>query len=88
MKAGAVLLEGDGGATLSGPGFAYFLRTTEAPQICEAGKPLTVRGISVYRIGDSGKFDVKRWRGEGGTAYTLSVEDGAVRSTQAGGAVY
>jgi cyanophycinase len=79
----AVLLEGDGSATLSGPGFAYFLRTTGAPEVCEAGKPLTFRGISVYRIGNTGKFDVKRWRGEGGTAYTLSVEDGVVRSTQA-----
>jgi cyanophycinase len=84
----AVLLEGDGSATLSGPGFAYFLRTTEAPQVCEVGEPLSVRGIAVYRIGNSGKFDVKRWRGEGGTAYTLSVEEGAVRSTQPGGALY
>jgi len=84
----AVLLEGDGVATLSGRGFAYFLRTTDTPQVCEPGKALTVRGISVYRIGDSGKFDVKHWHGEGGTAYTLSVEDGAVRSSQAGGAVY
>jgi cyanophycinase len=33
----AVLLEADGSATLSGPGFAYFLRTTGAPQVCEAG---------------------------------------------------
>jgi cyanophycinase len=84
----AVLLEGDGGATLSGPGCAYFLRTTAAPQVCEAGKALSFGGISVYRLGNSGKFDVKHWRGEGGTAYTLSVEDGAVRSTQPGGAVY
>jgi cyanophycinase len=84
----AVLLEGDGGATLSGRGFAYFLRTTEAPRVCEAGKPLSFRGISVYRIASSGRFDVKRWRGDGGTAYTLSVEDGAIHSTQPGGAVY
>jgi cyanophycinase len=84
----AVLLEADGSATLSGPGFAYFLRVTEAPQVCEPGKPLTFRGISVYRIGSSGRFDVKRWRGEGGTAYTVSVEDGVVRSSQADGSLY
>jgi len=84
----AVLLEADGSATLSGPDAAYFLRTTESPQVCEAGKPLTFDGISVYRIGSSGRFDVKRWRGEGGAAYTISVEDGVVRSTQAGGAIY
>jgi cyanophycinase len=84
----AVLLEGDGSATLSGPGFAYFIRATGAPQVCEAGKALTFRGVSVYRIGNAGKFDVKRWRGEGGIAYTLSVEDGVVSSTQSGGAAY
>jgi cyanophycinase-like exopeptidase len=84
----AVLLEGDGSAALSGPGYAYFLRTTEAPRVCEAGKPLTIGGVSVYRIGNSGKFDVKRWRGEGGLAYTLSVENGVVHSTQSGGSLY
>jgi len=84
----AVLLEGDGAATLSGPGFPYFIRTTEAPRVCEAGKALTFGGISVYRIGNTGKFDVKHWRGEGGTAYSLSVEEGAVRSTQPDGAAY
>lgn len=87
-ESNAVLLEGDGSATNSGPGFAYFLRTTMAPQVCEAGKPLTFRGISVYRIGNAGRFDVKRWRGEGGIAYTLSVEGGVVSSTQPGGSIY
>jgi len=84
----AVLLEGDGSASLSGPGFAYFLRTTEAPQVCEARRPLTLRRISVYLIGNAGRFDVKRWRGEGGVAYTVSVEEGAVSSTQPGGSPY
>ena len=65
-----------------------FIRTAEAPEICEAGRPLTMRGFSVYRIGASGKFDVKSWRGEGGTAYTLSVEEGVIRSTQPGGVIY
>jgi len=84
----AVLLECDGSATLSGSGFAYFVRAADAPQVCEPGKPLTLRGISVYRIGSNGKFDVKHWRGEGGAAYTLSVEEGIVHSTQPGGAAY
>jgi cyanophycinase-like exopeptidase len=84
----AILLEGDGSATISGPGFVYFLRTTETPRVCESGKPLTLRGISVYRAGNSARFDVKRWRGEGGIAYTLSVEDGVVKSSQPGGSVY
>jgi len=84
----AVLLEPDGSATVSGSGYAYFIRTTGALEICEAGKPLSMGGFNVYRVGRAGKFDVKAWRGEGGTAYTLSVEAGEVRSTQPGGGIY
>ncbi len=84
----AVMLEGDGSARMSGPGFAYFLRATQAPAVCEPGKPLTFAGIQVYRIGAGGRFDVKSWRGEGGVSYQLDVVNGVVRSTQAGGGVY
>jgi cyanophycinase len=84
----AVMLEGDGSARMSGPGYAYFLRSTTAPAVCEPGKPLSFAGIQVYRIGAGGRFDVKNWRGEGGTAYQLDVDKGMVSSTQAGGGVY
>lgn len=84
----AVLLEPDGAARLSGPGNAYFIRAAQMPEVCEPGKPLSIHGISVYRIGAKGKFDVKTWRGEAGVAYTLSVEQGVVHSTQPGGAIY
>jgi cyanophycinase len=84
----AVLLEPDGSARLSGTGNAYFIRATQPPDVCEPGKPLTLHTISVYRIGAAGKFDVKKWRGEGGAEYTLSVDAGVVRSTQPGGAIY
>jgi cyanophycinase len=87
-EASALLLEPDGSAKVSGSGYAYFIRTTGAPQVCEAGKPLTFRDYSVYRVDRSGRFDVKAWRGEGGTAYTLSVEAGEVKSTQPGSAIY
>jgi cyanophycinase len=87
----ALLLEADGSATLSGAGYAYFIRTIgsgDGPQVCEAGKPLSFSDFSVYRIGNGGKFDVKHWRGGGGVAYTLSVRNGIVQSTQASGALY
>jgi len=84
----AVLLEPNGSATVSGSGYAYFIRAAADPEICEAGKPLTFRGIAVYRLDRTGKFDVRSWRGDGGTAYTLNVEAGEVRSTQTGGGVY
>jgi cyanophycinase len=87
-EANAVLLSPDGSAVVSGAGCAYFLRTTEAPEVCEPDRPLTMRNISVYRIDATGSFHVKKWQGKGGVAYMLSVEDGVVRSTQPGGAIY
>ena len=84
----SVLLESDGGARVSGPGSAYFLRTTTKPALCVEGQPLTFAGIEVYRIDATGKFNVKTWRGEGGAAYRLDVTKGVVSSTQAGGGVY
>ncbi|MFN7999166.1 MAG: cyanophycinase [Bryobacteraceae bacterium] len=84
----AVLVEGDGAATVSGPGYAYFLRADRGPETCTSGRPLSFREISVYRLGRGGTFDLKKWAGSGGTDYTLSVEDGTVTSTQAGGSIY
>lgn len=85
----AVLVEADGKGTVVGSGKgAYFLRPTTAPEACEKGIPLTLRGISVYRVKTGGHFDLTTWTGDGGTAYTLSVERGVIESTQAGKAIY
>jgi cyanophycinase len=85
----AVLVEADGKATVAGTGKgAYFLRPTMAPEVCEKGVALTFRGISVYRVPAGGHFDLTSWMGEGGTAYSLSVEQGKIQSTQAGRGIY
>jgi cyanophycinase len=85
----AVLVEADGKATVVGTGKgAYFLRPTMAPEVCEKGVALTVRGISVYRVPAGGHFDLTSWMGEGGTAYSLSVEQGKIQSMQAGRGIY
>lgn len=85
----AVLVEADGKATVVGTGKgAYFLRPTQAPEVCEKGVPLTFRGISVYRVRTGGHFDLPSWTGDGGTAYSLSVERGKIESTQAGKGSY
>jgi len=85
----AVLVEADGKATIVGTGKgAYFLRPTQAPRVCEKGVPLTFRGISVNRVEAGGHFDFTSWTGDGGTAYTLSVERGKIESTQAGKGIY
>jgi cyanophycinase len=85
----AVLMEADGKATVVGTGKgAYFLRPTQAPEVCEKGVPLTFRGISVFRVKAGGHFDLTSWTGDGGTAYSLSVERGKIESTQAGKGIY
>jgi cyanophycinase len=85
----SVLVEADGKGTVVGTGKgAYFLRPTRGPDVCEKGMPLTFRGISVYRIPAGGHFDLILWTGDGGTAYSLSVESGKIVSTQRGNEIY
>jgi cyanophycinase len=80
----AVLVEADGKGTVVGTGKgAYFMRPTQAPETCENGVPLTFRNISVYRVKAGGHFDLTSWTGDGGTGYSLSVEQGKIVSTQA-----
>jgi len=85
----AVLVEADGKVAVVGTGKgAYFLRPTQAPEVCEKGVPLTFRGISVYRVPTGGHFDLTSWTGDAGTAYSLSVEGGKIQSTQAEHGIY
>ena len=85
----AVLVEPDGQGTVVGSGKgAYFLRPTRKPETCKKGEPLTFQGISVYRVPAGGHFDLTSWTGDGGTAYSLSVEKGKIDSTQADHAIY
>jgi len=85
----AVLVEPDGKGTVVGNGQgAYFLRPTRRPDVCKNGQPLTFRKISVYRVPAGGHFDRASWTGDGGMAYSRSVEKGKIESTRADKAVY
>ena len=85
----AVLVEAGGKARVVGTGKgAYFLRPTQAPEVCESGVTLTFRNVSVYRVKAGGHFDLNSWTGDRGTAYALSVERGKIESTQAGKEIY
>ena len=85
----AVLVEPDGKGTVVGTGNgAYFLRPTRRPDVCNSGLPLTFREISVYKVPAGGHFSVTSWTGDGGTAYSLSVEQGKIDSTQADHSIY
>lgn len=76
-EATAVLLNPDGSATVEGKGSAYFFRTSNRPpERCESGKPLTIKDVEVYRVARSGSFNLKQWKGAGGTASVTSVQDG------------
>ena len=85
----AVLVEADGKATVVGTGKgAYFLRPSHAPEVCEKGTRLTFRDVNVYRATTGKRFDLVSWTGEGGIAYSLSVNQGKIQSTQPGKSIY
>ena len=84
----ALLIDSRGQATVVGSSTAYFMQAPGAPQVCQPKTPLTYDNVSVYRIDASGSFDLMRWTGRGGVAYTVSADAGVLSSTQAGGAIY
>jgi cyanophycinase len=84
----SVLLDPDGRTTVVGAGHAYFLQSTQAPEVCKPDTPLTLRGIAVHSLAAGEHFDVAHWSTTEGTSYTLSVESGVIKSTLAGGAIY
>jgi cyanophycinase-like exopeptidase len=66
--------------------YVYFLRTPGPPEVCQPGVPLTFRNVEVYRVAPGDSFDISRWRGTGGIAYTLTAEAGVLTSSR--GEVY
>ncbi len=62
--------------------FAYFMRTTEKPELCRPGQALSYRNIEVYRIGPGGSFNIGEWQGENGISYTLGAENGTLVSSR------
>ena len=65
--------------------YVYFMRMTQRPERCARGQPLTVHDVEIYRLAPgAGRFDLASWRGQGGLAYTLSVDDGRLNSSRGG----
>ena len=84
----ALLVDGNGHATVVGTGNVYFLQAPGMPQVCSAKKPLTYSNIAVGRIAAGNSFEVPTWQRSGGTAYNVSVTAGVLSSTQPGGSSY
>ena len=84
----ALLVLPTGAATMVGVGAAYFLQAPGPAQVLADKTPLTYLNIGVYKLPQSGTFNLSSWTGAGGVAYTLNVNNGALTSTQAGGNIY
>lgn len=81
---GTVLcIEANGVGRVYGTGNVYFLRTTEAPLVCQSGLPLEINNVSVYKIDSSSSktFNISTWTGSGGTSYSLDAADGQLTSS-------
>jgi cyanophycinase len=85
----ALLVEVNGRAKVVGTGLGvYFLQVTDAPEVCKAGQPLTLRNVAAYRAPAGARFDVREWNGDGGQSYMMSVDAGQIHTSLAGNAVY
>jgi cyanophycinase-like exopeptidase len=85
----AVLMEPTGKARVIGSGKgAYFLSVRRGPEVCRENIPLLFRDITVYRGPSGSEFNIRQWKGKGGTTYSLSVVEGKIHSTQAHGEIY
>lgn len=84
----ALLVDEAGLGVVVGRGAVYFLRPSGRPERCVPGEPLTFRGVSVQRAVTGQEFSLPTWSGAGVVIYTVSVEDGRLISTQAGGRIY
>jgi len=47
-----------------------------------------LRNVAAYRAPTGSTFDVRDWSGDGGEAYSISVESGEIHTSRAGNAVY
>ena len=78
----ALMVEGDGKATVTGPGSVYFLKAPGAPEQLIPGYPLRFCQVSVFRAREGDGFDFGTWQGSGGEHYTLGARDGRLHSSR------
>jgi cyanophycinase len=84
----ALLVEASGRAKVVGVGSGvYFLQITDPPE-CKPGWPLTLRNVAAYHAPTGASFDIRAWNGDGGEAYSISVEAGRIHTSRAGSSVY
>jgi cyanophycinase len=83
----AVLVDAGSKAEVVGKGSAYFLELAHQPQHCAPGQQLEVHGVEGYAIhgapssSDTASFDLKSWKGRGGSSFTLDAANGKMTRT-------
>jgi cyanophycinase len=83
----ALLLQPDGRATVVGDGNAYFIEMQRQNGTIEKGNPLSFGEFNVKKVAPGDIFDIKSWTGDA-ISYTLTVDEGKIRSTQTAGDIY
>jgi cyanophycinase len=85
----ALLVDAAGQGKVVGTGLGvYFLQVTDAPETCKPGQPLTFHKVAAYRAPTGATFDLRSWSGEGGEAYSISVESGEIHTSRPQNSVY
>lgn len=77
----AVAVEANGEASIHGKNVAYFIQASAKPEVCQPGRPLTINNLSVYKTPSGAAFNLPKWRGSRGSAYTISASNGALTSS-------
>jgi len=84
----AYLMEPDGSGRVVGSGAAYFIRTTELPEVCKPGKPLTFKNLYIYRVRVGEMFNISKWAGTSRAAYGISAINGVLMPVDPSGSIY
>ena len=71
-----MVVDRNGLATVMGAGPAYFILADPAPEVCQAGTPLTYSNFKIWKVPTGGTFDL-RTRPTAGF-YLRSVSNGVI----------
>ena len=72
----SLVVDRDGLATVMGAGPAYFVLGDHAPEVCQAGTPLTFSNFKIWKVPAGGTFDLKNRPTSG--YYLRSVTNGVL----------
>jgi cyanophycinase len=74
----SVVVDRNGLATVMGEGPAYFILADHAPEVCQAGVPLTYSNYKIWKVGSGGTFDLRNRPTSG--YYLRSVNNGVINA--------